>query len=103
MKTPKVGDAVRYVEKTPQDDGKEARLSDVDAVVVLIHEGENVACATCHDLKGEHDRPRERHGFAPQANTLTLDVSFSAWGRHDAKVIQREHVEYGKKANQWHK
>ena len=106
VKLPKTGSTVKYVEKTPQDNGESPILQDVDAIVVIIHERENVACKVCHDIQREHKRLEDRssrHSFMPQENTLTLDVSFSAWGRMPAKVIRREHVEYGKEANQWHK
>lgn len=103
MKLPEVGDKVKYVEKIPQDDGAKPIIQDISAKVVAIHEGGKVACEICHDREAEHSRPERRHPFKPQENTLVLDVSFSAWGHRSAQIIRREHVEYGKLANQWHK
>lgn len=103
MKMPKAGNKVLYVEKIPQDDGAPSIIQDVDALVIAVHEGENVACSVCHDRRGEHNRPGRKHAFEPQENTLVLDVSFSAYARFHAEVHRREHVEHGTEANQWHK
>lgn len=105
MKLPKVGDSVKYVEKIPQDDGASPITQDVKAAVVEVHSGDNVACKICHDRKDKHARKRHKRGheYTPQKNTLTLTVSFSAYARFPAEIIQREHVEYGTEANQWHK
>lgn len=103
MKLPKKGDKAKYVEKIPQDDGVPPILQDVEAVVISIHSGDDVACKICRDEKSEHYREGREHGFEPQENTLVLDVSFSAYARFPAETIRREHVEYGTEANQWHK
>lgn len=96
----KVGDEVVFIEKIPQDDGKEPLLKRRKAVVIGINKGDENLCKSCG--RALHGHSRFRHEFIPTPPSLDLEIELPKdRGRRRAMTVLRQRVEEGDQANQW--